>query len=174
MKLKKLLYVFAVTLIALIMTPNAIMGVSACADFEYACDDDCVHLTLSDILANIDPKLAEIDFDALIADAAQYEGDFFIVISMQEVYGQIDVLSVEVVNEYQLGLLICTEEVGLLILPLNAPMSCPCIPTGSCPCANFIFIGHGAIWCQCRATHIHGFFHMCLSCQSVRFDAIYR
>ena len=34
-QIKKLFYVFVVALIAVIMTPNTIMGVSADADFDY-------------------------------------------------------------------------------------------------------------------------------------------
>ena len=135
--MKKMFYVFAIALIALIIVPNTIMGVSACSGFDYVCDDDCTHLTLSDKLANIDPRLAEIDFDALLADIAQYEGDFFIVIYMQEVYEQIDVLSVGIVDEGQLGLLIIYAEGTvdlLLIMPLNTD-------TVMCSHPNLVFRG---------------------------------
>ena len=122
LQMKKIFYAFAIILIVLIITPNAVMSVSACAD----CDD---HLTLSEILANIDPSLAEIDFDAILADVVQdgHEDELFIVISMQEVYGQTDVVSVQVVNEEQLELIIIYADDGtdlLLIMPLCTGLRC--------------------------------------------------
>ena len=162
LQMRKVFYAFAIVLIALIITPNAIMRVSACAD----CDDDDP-ITLSDRLANIAPSLAEINFDVLLADAVQdrYEEELFIVISMQE--GQVDIVSVKVVNNDQLGLLsIYTDDgVELLILTLK---------NQSCIVHVLDSVGYGMGWHPYYQIWIAGVFWRCRHCPFEIFIFVHR
>ena len=149
LQIKKIFYTFAVVLIALVITPNAAMRVSACDD----------HITLSDKLADITPSFVEIDFYALLADAVQdrYEEELFIVISMQE--GQVDVVSVEVVNEERLRLLAvyAGEDADLLlIVPLSIANCCrnPKLERG----------GDIYIFCPVRLTWVWVSILRCVNC----------
>ena len=167
MNFRKLFYTFAVALIALIITPTTAMRVSACADYDYD------HITLSDRLANINPSLAEIDFDALLADVIQdgYEEGLFIVISMQEVYGQTGIVSVQVVNEVQLGLLFTYTNKGsdlLLIMPLAS------INSTCCANPNIIFTGIYSFFCPVRVTLIVYWVAFCSNCGTIINVPIYR
>ena len=168
LRMKKVFYAFAIILVALIITPNAVMRVLACAD----CDDE--HPTFR--FADITPSLAEIDFDALLADVIRdrYEEEgFFIVISMQEVYGQIDVISVEVLNEDQLRLFItyANDEVELLILSSNTQGLC-----SPCPYDALIFIWDYAIkrWNPHLGMWQWGIIVICSICGLVDFIFPYR
>ena len=161
LQMRKVFYAFAIVLIALIITPNAIMRVSACAD--------CDHITLSDRLAHIAPSLAEIDFDVLLADIDQYE-DFFIVIRMQEIYGQVDVLSVNVVSEEQLGLLFIYADEDLNLL-LSIPLAS--INAGCCN-NPIIFVFRIEFFCSVRATRVIYRLIFCAGCNFEDLIPLYR
>ena len=87
---------------------------------------------------------------------------------MQE--GRVDVVSVEVINEEQLGLHIiyADEDVELLILPLNVQ--------DTCPCNNLVFLEDYIIrrWNQELAMWEWGFIGVCTDCRRVHFIIVSR
>ena len=125
--IKKLFFVFTVALIALIITPNTIMGVSAGA--EYDCDDDeCVNHSHSDILleilAEIAPILEEVDIDFL--DEYEYfTEEVFVLVSTKEYDDQLYITSIEIIDAEQIEeIVICEETEMLFVVPSNTIVCC--------------------------------------------------